>query len=114
MIDEQKISQEYKEALKKYNEVLESITELEERLLFIMRLHQPESPIMEKHPETGRHKYIYGLTYESVVDRKCMAEIIKELMRQCSTTGYFGGADEKDVTFIMNPELLKLVETLEK
>lgn len=49
-------------------------------------IHLPQHEENINHPEFGRHTYIYGMAYESAQYHKCVVALLKELVRQYSTS----------------------------
>ncbi len=56
------------------------------KLVGAMWIHLPQHEENINHPEFGRHTYIYGIAYENAQYNKCVAALLKELVRQYSTS----------------------------
>jgi hypothetical protein len=90
------------------------------KLVGAMWIHLPQHEENINHPEFGRHTYINGITYETVQYNKCVAALLKELVRQYSTSlppdsnmDEFYARMHGGESVIYVDDILKVIEELE-
>lgn len=82
------------------------------KLVGAMWIHLPQHEENINHPEFGRHTYIYGIAYENAQYNKCVAALLKELVRQYAYNHlHIDGDHGLDVINVK--DILKVIKELE-